>query len=127
VARSRGDLTPAGLRALRLLLDLEAREAEEDAEPAEIVCEGLACWIGTRRTSHALANRLLALMLVGEASDEGGLRRLRLTGPGRAAAVRPERAGDAYRALLSGGAFTVVDGEVAALAALNPPGPTRRG
>lgn len=126
MARSRGDLTPAGLRALRLLLELEAREGEEDADPAEIVCEGLACWIGTRRTNHALANRLLSLMLVGEASDEGGLRRLRLTGPGRAAAVRPEGAGDARCALLSGVAFAVVDGKVSPLAELSP-GPGRRG
>lgn len=128
MARAQGDLTPAALRVLRLLLDLESREGDEDAEPAEIVCEGLACWVGATRTSPALVRRLVAGMLVGDASDEGGLVRLRLTPAGRLVAAGRRDVAARLVAGLAGAPVAVTDDGVVTLDAyLNHLGRAPRG
>lgn len=52
----------------RVLADLRALDKVGDI--AEIVCDGLECWVGLRRTSWGTVGRLLQLCLLAE--DDGG-------------------------------------------------------
>ena len=108
-------------RALDALAALEAAEGEAfdpgeaGPEPAEIACEGLACWIGTHRTSHGTVDALLRLCLLSDVSDEGGIRRLRLSEAGRAARRRPAIVAEISAALAGRRQFGIEDDRVVAL------------
>ena len=52
----------------------DMRALQKDDIP-EIVCEGLQCWVGQRRTTWAVVNRLLRLCLLRHEHSETGFQR----------------------------------------------------
>lgn len=99
-------LTPA---MKRLLVAMRTAEEANDLEDAEIVCDGIECWLGDVRTSRATVNRLLCLTLVSESSWGGGTDVFTINDAGRAVLKRPELADELATALASGRPFTVTD------------------
>ena len=76
--------------AQSILRSLIQAERDQDHEASEIVCEGTACWQGTRRTSRRVVNELLRAGLLRNNSEAGNaLERYALNEHGiRAAADR---------------------------------------
>lgn len=80
-------VTPACLRALRALRDAEVREEYENAE---IVCDGIECYIDLTRISYRTVQAMLRLCLIHDDSDTKGCCRYSLNEDGRAMADNPE-------------------------------------
>lgn len=73
-------------RAWELLRIMAREEADENWDDAEIVCEGITCYLGGNRTSQKTVNNLIEHCCVSECSDEGStLHRYRINGTGKAA------------------------------------------
>ena len=91
-----------------LLCLTEMREAEdaENYEDAEIVCEGIRCWLGDCQVSYSTVQGLLRLVLVSDTSDSG-VHRYTINDTGRGVLLRPELAAEVERVLAAGGAFSI--------------------
>ncbi len=93
----------------------EISEADDEA----IVAEGLAVYIGTRRSSWRVINALLRCGALSDRSETGDtFRRYVINESGRSIIRRPELAGelrDAY--LRSDGPFMIQDDRIVALSA----------
>lgn len=73
--------------ALKLLREMHAAEKAECYEDAEIVCDGLSCWLGNRQTTRRTVTQLLRVCVVSDVSDAGkGADRYVLNEDGRAIA-----------------------------------------
>lgn len=104
---------PAGVA--RAIEDMLAAEREDRHDDAEIVAEGLDCWIGMRRTNHATLRYLLQHMMLSEIGPRDRLRRYRLNSLGRLAARDASVVDIVREAVLSGHELHVVDDQVIAL------------
>lgn len=91
---------------MRCLHDMQVAEAEECFEDAEIVCEGIQCWLGDRQVSYRTVQALLRLLLVSESGDRQ-VHRYTLNDCGRGVLRRPALAEEIAHALRAGGAFTI--------------------
>lgn len=81
-------MTKAALRTLR---EMVAAENDGFYEDAEIVCDGVECWVGARRIARATVNVLLRLCLVADQSEgNGGVEHYGLNDEGRALAANPD-------------------------------------
>lgn len=98
-------------RALEVLRSLKAAEEAQRWEEAEIVCDGLDCWMGDQRISRATVNRLLRIVAL-SFDDNGGAEHYTLNGTGRALANDPGLVREVEAAISRGGAFSIVDGRV---------------
>jgi hypothetical protein len=98
-------------RALEVLRSLLAAERAENWDQAEIVCDGLDCWMGDERLSRQTVNRLVRVVAV-SLDDGGGAEHYTLNGTGRALAENPALVRDIEEAVLRGGAFSVIDGKI---------------
>ncbi len=105
-------LTPGMHRVLRMMDEAEAEGRHEDAE---LVCEGIHCWVGAVRTNRAVVRLLLRYLLLRDVSDAGGIERYALNGTGRAALRRPAILGEVLAALATGRPFTVEDDRLVTL------------
>ena len=92
-------LTKRAIELLRLMAEAEARE---DYEGAEIVCDGLWCYLGEQAVSRRTVNVLLRHVAVSMASEPGSTERYVLSGSGRKMAGDPAVADRVMTALLSG-------------------------
>ncbi len=106
-------LTPAMLRVMALMAQAEDEERHEDAE---LVCEGLACWVGSHRTNRGTVRRLLRAMVLRDVSCGEGVERYALNGTGRAALRRPEIVAEVAALVLANRSFTVVGDRAVPLA-----------
>jgi hypothetical protein len=98
-------------RAIEVLQSLQAAERAENWDHAEIVCDGIDCWMGDERISRQTVNRLVRVVAV-SLDDGGGAEHYTLNGTGRALAEDPALVGDVEAAILRGGAFSVIDGKI---------------
>lgn len=57
-------------RAIEVLQSLQAAERAENWDHAEIVCDGIDCWMGDERISRQTVNRLVRVVAV--SLDDGG-------------------------------------------------------
>lgn len=106
-------LTPG----MRRVLELMARAEDEGRhEEAELVCEGIECWVGLARTNRAVVRLLLRSLLVRDVSDTGGIERYAVNDTGRAALRRPAVVDEVAQTLARGVPFTVVDDRVVEMA-----------
>lgn len=106
-------MTP-GMRRVMALMALA--EDEDRHEDAEIVCEGLACWVGSRRTNRGTVTRLLRAMVLQDVSCGEGVERYALNGTGRAALRRPEVLAEVAALVAANASFTVRDDRAVPLA-----------
>ncbi|MFC5505363.1 hypothetical protein [Bosea massiliensis] len=98
-------------RAIEVLQSLLEAERAENWDHAEIVCDGIDCWMGDERLSRQTVNRLVRVVAV-SLDDGGGADHYTLNGTGRALAENPALVGDVEAAILRGGAFSVIDGKI---------------
>lgn len=98
-------------RAIEVLQSLQAAERAENWDHAEIVCDGIDCWMGDERISRQTVNRLVRVVAV-SLDDGGGAEHYTLNGTGRALAEDPALVGDVEAAILRGGAFSIIDGKI---------------
>lgn len=96
---------------IQALQDLDQAEREERYEDAEIVCDGIECWLGERRVSYRTVNSLLRLMALSY-SGLGGASHYTLNGTGRELRKNPELVQGIKRAIFRGKPFQIVDGKV---------------
>lgn len=94
-------------RAHEILQQMHSAEAQEDWENAEIVCDGIECWLGLTRVSRRTVTCLLRHVAVSMASEPGSAERYTLSGTGRRILVDPSVADRVVAAMLAGEA---VDG-----------------
>ncbi len=93
------------------LQDLDQAEREDRLEDAEIVCDGIECWLGLRRVSYRTVKSLLRLTAL-SFSDLGGGQHYTLNETGRELLKRPELAHDVRLAIFRGKPFMIVGGKV---------------
>ncbi|PZR93526.1 MAG: hypothetical protein DI537_10435 [Stutzerimonas stutzeri] len=98
-------------RAIEVLRTLRAAERAENWDQAEIVCDGLDCWMGDERLSRQTVTRLIRVVAL-TMDDSGGAEHYTLNGTGRALADNPSLVRDIEAAIRKGGAFSMVDGKV---------------
>lgn len=98
-------------RAHEVLRSLLAAERAEIWDQAEIVCDGLDCWMGDERISRRTVTRLIRVVAL-SLDDGGGAEHYTLNGTGRALAENPALGGDVEAAILRGGAFSIIDGKI---------------
>lgn len=103
-----GTLTPAMHLALT---ELDKAECEERFDDAEIVCDGIECWLGYRRVSYRTVKALLKLMAL-SFDESGGAQHYTLNDTGRAIQGRPALAKEIYAAVLKGRPFTLANGKI---------------
>lgn len=73
--------------ALQCVEEMALAEESLRYEDAEIVCEGLECWLGQRRVARRTLQVLIRLVLVSRQSNEGECERYALNEDGRAMAA----------------------------------------
>ncbi len=103
-------------RAIEVLRSLRAAERAENWDQAEIVCDGLDCWMGDERISRQTVTRLIRVVAL-SLDDGGGAEHYTLNGTGRALADNPALVRDIEAAIARGGAFSVIDGKIVDLEA----------
>lgn len=94
-------MTPRAREILQWLVDLESIPDEEGYE-AEIVCDGLSCWIGAQRVHRSTVTQLLRLIALHDVSDVKGAQRYEINETGRALLRRPELESEITAAVLAG-------------------------
>ncbi|AOG02853.1 hypothetical protein [Bosea sp. RAC05] len=103
-------------RSIEVLRSLRAAERAQNWEDAEIVCDGLDCWMGAERISRQTVTRLIRVVAL-SFDDGGGAEHYTLNGTGRALAENPALVRDIEAAIARGGAFSVIDGKIVDLEA----------
>jgi hypothetical protein len=93
----------------QILHEMARAEAADELDDAELVCEGLLCFLGERRVSLRSVKKLLQLVAIREDSYSESVHRYTLNDVGRALVRRPELEGEVREALLRGVNFTVKD------------------
>lgn len=63
---------------------MQAAEAVDNLDDAEVVCDGRACYVGLRPVARATVNQLLRLVLLREDGAGGGMERYTLNEESRA-------------------------------------------
>jgi hypothetical protein len=99
-------LTPGALRALQ---EMTAAYESENYEAAEIAVSGLQCWIGDRRTTHAVLTQLQNHACLSANSRDGYYE---INSTGRRIAKNPALAEKVYQAIRAGQPFTIVNDEI---------------
>ena len=108
-------MTPRAWDILRWLSDMEMAPHELEYD-AEIVCEGLACWLGTTRLRRSTVNQLLRVVALTDASDTEGVDRYVINETGRSLLRRPELESEITAALRTGtGAWTLRNDRLVAM------------
>jgi hypothetical protein len=98
--------------AMRHLLDeLLVAEREGRLEEAEVVCEGVECWVGYRRVSRNTINALLRLLALSQ-DRLGGAEHYSLNCIGRELSAQPALAEKVRLAILHGKPFAVQNGRI---------------
>lgn len=97
----------------RTLEELRDATDQERYEDAEIVCDGLQCWLGMRRVAWMTVNKLQQFVAISDVSDEnGGARRFTINETGREILKDESVIYELMKALRTGGAFTWKDGKL---------------
>lgn len=86
-----------------LLKEMASAEDAENYEDAEIVCQGIECWIASRRVSWRTVKALLCCVLISEEGDHG-VYRYTINGSGREVLKDDGALARIREALLSGSA-----------------------
>jgi hypothetical protein len=108
-----GFLSPSMRRTLEELRDNADQERYEDAE---IVCDGLECWLGQRRIARMTVNKLQQLTSISDVSDQnGGTQRFTINETGRNILKDESQVPELFKALRAGGAWTWRDGKLVPL------------
>lgn len=84
----------------------------KDDPEGEIVCDGLACWLGDRQISRSTVAVLLHHLAIKDVSDVKGIDRYAINETGEAIVRRPQLAYEILEAVKVGRAFTTVDDRV---------------
>ena len=92
-------LTKRAAEILDLMLEAEMRQ---DYEGAEIVCDGLSCYLGEMLVSRRTVTNLIRHVAVSLASEPGGMERYTVSGTGRKIAADPSVADRIVAALEAG-------------------------
>lgn len=80
-----GTLSDGAHAVVKMMYDAEREDRLDDAE---VVCDGLLCWCGEKRTSRAVVSQLLRACLVRDVGEQGkGVERYVLNEDGRKAAL----------------------------------------
>lgn len=97
-----------------ILREMIAATDREDVENAEIVCEGIFCYLGLRRVHRGSVRRLLTLMAISDRSD-GSMERYAVNDMGRAIVRRPAIIQELATALREKKAYTIRDDRIVPL------------
>jgi hypothetical protein len=89
-------------RATQILNSMVEAETRDDHENAEIVCEGITCWLGEDRLSRRTVTVLIRHVAVRLASEPGSLERYVINETGRNILKDPTVADDVLASLLVG-------------------------
>lgn len=108
---------------MREVLQMMADADPGDYYNAEIVCDGLQCYIGSRSTSRRTVTALLRHLAISENRD-GKMARYTINETGRAILRRPEIISEIERALLTGGSWTIRDDKIVHLPSPVEDGPS---
>jgi hypothetical protein len=114
-------MTPACLSILQAMADAQRRlDAEEPTEPeeeSELVCEGIYCYLGTRRVHRKTVRALLDATAISDVSDSGeGLQRFAINSTGEAILRRPELAHEVWAHIYGQkGSFTIKNDRIVLL------------
>jgi hypothetical protein len=98
------------LTARQLELLREMVETDE-----ELVCEGIAIWLGDRRVSAMIPHAFLKIAVISDVSDTKGLVRYVANETAKAVVARPALADEIDGAITVGKPFTIIDNRVALL------------
>lgn len=94
-----------------VLEDMHKAEQKKRFEDAEVVCDGLECWVGLRRISRRTVDGLLRLTAISpEKFDKSSVYVLNDTG--RALLKRPDLATELRLALYQGRSFTIENEQI---------------
>ena len=96
---------------MQILREMHDATVREDFENAEIVCEGIECWLGIRRVACVTVDMLLRLVCLSEDS-ENKVRRYTINGTGEAVLRRPELVEEIAQALVSRKPFSIKNDQV---------------
>jgi len=101
--------------ALRLLQEMLAAEERDDWEDAEVVCEGIYCYVGHRRVHRSTINHLHRYLALCDQSDVKGAQRFGLNEGGRIIARDPAAADQIMAMIMRGKPFTFRGGKAVPL------------
>lgn len=92
-------LSKRSLEVLHLMIEAEDRE---DYDAAEIVCDGIRCYLDESLVSRSTVKNLVQHVAVSLASEPGSLERYVVSGTGRKIAENPEVADKVVASMLAG-------------------------
>jgi hypothetical protein len=114
-------LTKTQIGVLVTLKEAEEREDRGEAIPedyseAEIVCDGLTCYLGDRPISWRTVKALLEVVAISDRSITGDSGRIfMINDVGRSITRRPELADEVAASLYTGQSVTIIDDRIVPL------------